>query len=74
MLFRSRAMNSVNPKYILRNHLAQIAIERAQQYDFSEVQKLLELLSNPFDEHIEFEEYAIPPPANLEKVEVSCSS
>jgi len=71
---RQRAMNSVNPKYILRNHLAQIAIERAQQHDFSEVQKLLELLSNPFDEHIEFEEYAIPPPANLEKVEVSCSS
>ena len=71
---RQRAMNSVNPKYILRNHLAQIAIERAQQHDFSEVKKLLELLSNPFDEHIEFEEYAIPPPANLEKVEVSCSS
>jgi uncharacterized protein YdiU (UPF0061 family) len=63
-------MDLVNPKYILRNHLAQIAIEKAQQGDYSETSTLLQLLSKPF----EYEDYAKPPPADLEKIEVSCSS
>jgi len=71
---RQKAMNQVNPKYVLRNHLAQIAIERAQQKDFSEVSKLLNILSNPFDEQPDYESYALAPPANLDAVEVSCSS
>jgi uncharacterized protein YdiU (UPF0061 family) len=73
-LERQKAMNQVNPKYVLRNHLAQIAIERAQQKDFSEVSKLLNILSNPFDEQPDYESYALAPPANLDAVEVSCSS
>ena len=73
-LERQKAMNQVNPKYVLRNHLAQIAIERAQQKDFSEVSKLLNILSNPFDEQPDYESYASAPPANLDAVEVSCSS
>jgi serine/tyrosine/threonine adenylyltransferase len=71
---RQLAMNQVNPKYILRNHLAQHAIERAQKKDFSEVSKLLEILSRPFDEQPEFEAYSLAPPSNLDAVEVSCSS
>jgi uncharacterized protein YdiU (UPF0061 family) len=73
-LERQNVMNQVNPKYVLRNHLAQIAIERAQQKDFSEVTKLLNILSNPFDEQPDYESYALAPPANLDVVEVSCSS
>ena len=73
-LERQKVMNQVNPKYVLRNHLAQIAIERAQQKDFSEVSKLLNILSNPFDEQPDYESYASAPPANLDAVEVSCSS
>ena len=71
---RQHAMNQVNPKYILRNHLAQIAIEKAQGKDFSEVTKLLKILSNPFDEQSEYETYSMAPPPNTQAVEVSCSS
>ena len=71
---RKQRMKAVNPKYILRNHLAQAAIEKAQQQDFSEVAKLLSILERPFDEQEECQEYANPPPPDLEFIEVSCSS
>jgi uncharacterized protein YdiU (UPF0061 family) len=71
---RQQAMNQVNPKYILRNHLAQIAIEQAQKKDFSEVNKLLKILSDPFGEQPEHEAYALAPPSNSNPIEVSCSS
>lgn len=73
-LERSRLMNQVNPKFILRNHLAQVAIEKAQKDDFSEIKKLFEILSHPFDEQIENEEYSKPPGPDAEHVSVSCSS
>ena len=71
---RKQRMRAVNPKYILRNHLAQAAIEKAQQQDFSEVAKLLSILERPFDEQEEYQNYANPPPPDLEFIEVSCSS
>jgi uncharacterized protein YdiU (UPF0061 family) len=71
---RAFLMNRVNPKYILRNHLAQAAIERAQQDDFSEVAKLLTILSNPYDEQAKFESYSLAPPVDVPAVAVSCSS
>lgn len=71
---RKQKMNAVNPKYILRNHLAQAAIEKAQQQDFSEVAKLLSILERPFDEQEQYQKYADPPPPDLELTEVSCSS
>jgi uncharacterized protein YdiU (UPF0061 family) len=71
---RQQAMNSVNPKYILRNYLAQQAIEKAEEKDFSEVDTLYKILQNPFDEHIEYEHYAALPPDWAQKLSVSCSS
>ncbi len=56
-------MNRVNPKFVLRNHLAQTAIERAQHGDFGEVQRLLKVLERPFDEQPEHAAYADHPPA-----------
>ncbi|OYY51387.1 MAG: hypothetical protein B7Y55_11090, partial [Polynucleobacter sp. 35-46-207] len=50
---RKLAMDQVNPKYVLRNHLAQVAIEKAQEDDFSEVTKLLQILSKPYDEQLQ---------------------
>ena len=71
---RAVRMNRVNPKFVLRNHLAQTAIERAQQGDFSEVQRLLQVLERPFDEQPEHTAYADHPPAWAQQIEVSCSS
>jgi uncharacterized protein YdiU (UPF0061 family) len=71
---RGAAMNAVNPKYVLRNYLAQIAIEKAQNKDFSEVDKLLRILETPFDEQPENENYANLPPDWASQLEVSCSS
>jgi hypothetical protein len=72
---RKQRMDKVNPKYILRNYLAQVAISQAeQQRDFSEVDRLLHLLSRPYDEQPEMESYAAPAPEWARKIEVSCSS
>ena len=71
---RCSRMNRVNPKFILRNHLAQHAIERAQQDDFSEIEKLMHILSSPYEDQLENEAYAKPPPPGINLVEVSCSS
>ena len=71
---RRKAMHAVNPKYVLRNYLAQIAIEKAQNKDFSEVARLLSLLVKPFDEQPENAHYAAQPPDWANTLEVSCSS
>jgi uncharacterized protein YdiU (UPF0061 family) len=71
---RQSHMLATNPKFVLRNYLAQIAIEKAQNDDFSEVKRLLAVLQDPFSEQPGLEEYAAPPPAALEHIEVSCSS
>jgi uncharacterized protein YdiU (UPF0061 family) len=71
---RAVAMNAANPKYILRNHLAQEAIHQAQQGDFSETRRLLKVLERPFDEQPEHAAYADFPPDWAQHIEVSCSS
>jgi uncharacterized protein YdiU (UPF0061 family) len=71
---RAARMNRTNPKFVLRNHLAQTAIERAQQGDFSEVKRLLQVLERPFDEQPGYAAYADHPPAWAQQIEVSCSS
>ncbi|MDQ7015967.1 MAG: YdiU family protein [Gammaproteobacteria bacterium] len=71
---RQQQMNKINPKYILRNYLAQNAIAKAQKKDYSEVEKLLKLLQQPFDEQPEMEAYAAKPPEWAAEISVSCSS
>ena len=72
---RKVLMDSINPKYILRNYLVQIAIEKAEKdRDFSEVDILLKLLESPFDEQPEMERYAALPPEWANNISVSCSS
>jgi len=55
---RTRNMNGVNPKYVLRNYLAQLAIEKAEQGDFEMIHELLDLMRSPYDEQPEKENYA----------------
>ncbi len=71
---RAMRMNQVNPKYVLRNHLAQAAIERAVNGDDSEIAALMRLLSRPYDEQPAMERYAAAPPDELRHLEISCSS
>ncbi|MEJ8848402.1 protein adenylyltransferase SelO [Variovorax rhizosphaerae] len=63
-----------NPKFVLRNHLGQKAIEAAQRKDYSGVATLLKLLETPFEEHPGFDDYAGFPPDWASSIEISCSS
>lgn len=67
-------MNAVNPKFVLRNYLAETAIRQASQGDFDEIARLQQVLAHPFDEQPQFEAYAAPPPDWAAQIAVSCSS
>ena len=71
---RKKIMNQNNPKFILRNYLAQKAIEEAEKGNYVELKKLIEILKKPFDENRDYENYANEPPEWGRKLEISCSS
>jgi uncharacterized protein YdiU (UPF0061 family) len=73
---RALRMNRVNPKFVLRNHLAEVAIKTAQAGDFAEVNRLLKVLQQPFDETpagVTASDAGFPPEW-AQTIEVSCSS
>ena len=67
-------MLHTNPKYVLRNHLCELAIRQAKLGDVSGVERLLSLVQAPFDEHPEHEDHAGFPPDWAAHIEISCSS
>jgi len=67
-------MLKTNPKFVLRNHLGELAIRQAREKDFAGVAGLQALLENPFDEHPGFEAQASFPPDWASTIEISCSS
>ncbi len=71
---RAQRMRRANPIYVLRNHMAEAAIQLARKGDYSEVQRLHRLLQRPFDEQAGCEADADFPPAWATSIEVSCSS
>jgi uncharacterized protein YdiU (UPF0061 family) len=68
------SMLQANPKYVLRNHLGELAIRQAKLGDYSLVSTLLSLVQSPFAEHPEHEELAGFPPDWASHIEISCSS
>jgi len=72
---RKENMKRCNPKYILRNYMAEIAIRKAEDNaDYSEIELLLNLLKKPFEEQDEYSSYADFPPDWAGRISVSCSS
>ena len=59
---KEKRMNAVNPKYVLRNYLSQLAIDKAEQGDYSLVNELLEIMRHPYDEQVDKEEFAVKRP------------
>ncbi|MDC7815978.1 protein adenylyltransferase SelO [Pseudomonas sp. BLCC-B112] len=71
---RRERMHAVNPLYLLRNYLAQKAIDAAKSGDYSEVRRLHQVLSRPFEEQEGMQGYAERPPEWGKHLEISCSS
>ena len=67
-------MLKTNPKYVLRNHLGEQAIQQAKIGDFCGVADLLRVLQTPFDEHPDFHHLAGFPPDWASSISISCSS
>lgn len=67
-------MQASNPRFVLRNHLGEIAIRAARTGDFSVVRQLLAVLQKPFDHHAEHAPWAGFPPDWASSIEISCSS
>ncbi|XP_017672748.1 PREDICTED: UPF0061 protein Pfl01_0444-like [Lepidothrix coronata] len=73
---RRTRMTTVNPRYILRNWMAESAVQKSNLNDFSEVRLLEQVLQHPFQrqEAAERAGYSLRPPAWAKGLKVSCSS
>lgn len=71
---RKKMMLQENPKYVLKNHMLQEAIDFAEKGDFSMVEQLLYIAAHPYDELPEFEHFAGDTPQEYKNIGLSCSS
>ncbi len=71
---RHTQMLSINPKYILKNHILQEAIEKAEQGEYSMIDDLLIVAHSPFEEHLELEHLCKLAPQESKNIKLSCSS
>jgi hypothetical protein len=69
-------MQKTNPRYILRNWIAQLAVERTEKNDFSVIKTIHRILQNPFTFQEEAEQMGLAsrPPQWAKELKVSCSS
>ena len=68
-------LDEVNPKYVLRNWVAETAIRAVEdQGDIAALDRIFRLVQSPFQSHDGDEAFAAPPPPELCGLEVSCSS
>uniref|UniRef100_A0A452FWN8 Selenoprotein O n=1 Tax=Capra hircus TaxID=9925 RepID=A0A452FWN8_CAPHI len=73
---RRKRMTAVNPRYVLKNWMAESAVQKAERNDFSEVHLLQQVLRHPFQKHSAAERagYSSPTPSWARDLRVSCSS
>ncbi|NIP30135.1 MAG: YdiU family protein [Candidatus Dadabacteria bacterium] len=72
---RKKLMDSINPKYILRNYITEEVIRKAEdKNDHSEIEKTRNIFKKPYDEQPEFDEYAKESPEWAKNLVISCSS
>ncbi len=75
---RISSMNQVNPKFVLRNYMSQMAIEKAEAGDYSMMHEFYELMKRPYEEQPDMEHwFALRPEWAINKVGcsmLSCSS
>lgn len=71
---RHAQMRRANPRYVLRTHLAQTAIDQAAEGDYEEVERLRRVLQRPYEDQPEMARYAALPPEWAQGIELSCSS
>jgi uncharacterized protein YdiU (UPF0061 family) len=69
---RRKAMNQVNPLYVLRNYMAQLAIDAAQSGDLSVLHELQTVLRNPYVEQPGQQKWAEKRP-DWARTKVGCS-
>lgn len=71
---RHEAMLATNPRYVLRNWVAQDVIQNAETRNYGLIDEVRVVLEDPFAEHPAMERYAAKPPAWAREIVVSCSS
>ena len=69
---RKNNMDAVNPKYVLRNYMSQMAIDAADKGDYSLINELHELLKNPYSEQPDSEKWFAKRP-EWARTKVGCS-
>lgn len=67
-------MKKTNPKYVLKNYVAQEIIQDVEAGGKKRLAEWLNVFYHPFDEHEAFEKYSRPTPSEFKNIEVSCSS
>ena len=68
------AMDAVNPVYVPRNHLVEEALAAATAGDLDPFERLVRVVSNPFEERPGFERFAEPAPPSTERYQTFCGT
>ena len=69
---RKKVMDTINPKYVLRNYMSQVAIDAADKGDYSVIDALFQLLKKPYDEQLDAEKWFVKRP-DWARTKVGCS-
>ena len=69
---RKEKMNTVNPKYVLRNYMAQLAIDAADEGNYNLIDELFKMLKKPYDEQPQYEKWLAKRP-EWARHKVGCS-